>query len=64
MELRMSGIMTPSPHVPAWREKKYFYARSQNCEKRLLDPSSLSVRPSVHPPVRKEHLGSQWTDLY
>jgi hypothetical protein len=36
-----------------------FYAPSQNCEKRLLASSSLSVRPSI--PM--EHLGSHWTDF-
>ena len=33
-----------------------FYARSQNCEKRLLASLCLSVR--------MEHLGSHWTDFY
>ena len=37
-----------------------FYARSQNCEKRLLAPSCLSVRPSV----RMEQLGSYWMDFH
>jgi len=35
-----------------------YWARSQNCEKRLLVSSCLPVRLSV----RVEQLGSQWTD--
>jgi hypothetical protein len=37
-----------------------FYARSQNCEKRLL-PSSC---PSVCLSARKEKLGFHWVDFY
>ena len=36
------------------------YARLQNCEKRLLASSC----PSVRPYVRKEQLGSDWTDFH
>ena len=37
-----------------------FLALSQNCEKRLLDSSCLSLRPFV----RMEQLGSHWTDFH
>ena len=40
-----------------------FYARSQNCEKRLLSSSSLSVCSFVPPSVRMEQLGSHRTDF-
>ena len=44
-----------------------FWARSQNCEKRLLASSCrylcLSVCLSVHPSVLMEQLGSHWTDF-
>jgi len=36
-----------------------FYARSQNCEKRLLASSYLSIRPFV----RMEQLCSHWKDF-
>jgi hypothetical protein len=36
------------------------YACSQICEKRLIEPSCLSVRPSV----RMEQLDSHWTDFH
>jgi hypothetical protein len=32
---------------------KIFYARSQNCENRLLALSYPSVRPSIHPSAGK-----------
>ena len=45
-----------------------FYARWQNCDKRLLASSYLSarppVRPSVRPSVHMEPLGSHWTDFH
>jgi hypothetical protein len=37
-----------------------FKALSQNCEKRILASSCLSVRPSVH----VEQLGSHWKDYH
>ena len=42
------------------RTEMYIAARSQNCEKRLLASSNLSVYPSV----RKERLGSHWMDFH
>ena len=45
-----------------------FQARSQDCEKRLLASSCLSVcmyvRPSVGPSAHMVQLGSHWTDFY
>jgi hypothetical protein len=42
-----------------------FYARLQNCEKRLLASSYLPfVCPSVCLSVRMEQLGSHWTDFH
>ena len=43
-----------------------FYARSQNCEKRLLASPCLSVHPSVRysSSVRMEQLSSQRTDFH
>ena len=42
--------------------------RLQNCEKRLLASSCLSVRPydcpSVRPSIRMGQLGSHWTDFH
>jgi len=38
----------------------WFYARSQNCEKRLL---ASHDRPSVRPSSRMKRLGLQWTDF-
>ena len=40
------------------------WGRSQNCEKRLLVSSCLSVRLSVCLSVSKEQLGSHWTDFH
>jgi len=40
------------------------YEFSQNCEKRLLASSCLSVCPCVRPSVRMEQLGSNWTDFH
>jgi hypothetical protein len=37
-----------------------FKARLQNCVKRLLDSSRLSVRPSI----RMQQLASHWTDFH
>jgi len=37
-----------------------FIARSQNCEKRLLASSCVSVRPYA----RMEQLGFHWTDFH
>ena len=37
-----------------------FIARSQNCEKRLLASSCVSIRPSA----RMEQLGFHWTDFH
>ena len=34
--------------------------RPRNCEKRVLAPPSMSIRPSV----RMEHLSSHWTDFH
>jgi hypothetical protein len=41
-----------------------FQTRSQNCEKRLLASSYLSVCLSVHPSVRMEQFGFHWTDFH
>jgi hypothetical protein len=38
----------------------HFETNWQTCEKRLLDPLCLSVRPSV----RMEQLGSNWTHFH
>jgi hypothetical protein len=43
-----------------WRKSFHVLARSQNCEKRLLASSCLSVRP----PACMEQLDSHWTDLH
>jgi hypothetical protein len=44
---------------------KSSWARSQNCEKRLLTTSCLSVVcPCVRPSFRMEQFGSQWTDFH
>jgi hypothetical protein len=48
--------------ISATRNKgPIFQARSQNCKKRLLASSCLSVRRSS---VRMEQLGSHWTDFH
>jgi hypothetical protein len=39
---------------------KPFQARSQNCEKRVLGSSCLSIRLSI----RMEQLGSHWMDFH
>jgi len=48
----VTGVWTSYPVVSYSR----FKARSQNCEKRLLPFSCLSVR--------MEHLGSHWLDFH
>ena len=40
-----------------------FQVRSQNCEKRLLASSCLSVCLSVRPSIRMEQLRSHWMDF-
>jgi hypothetical protein len=40
-------------------ELRNFYARSQNCEKRLLASSCLSVCPSVRPPTWKNSVPTE-----
>jgi len=62
------------PNIFAWRVHsthkvlllifELFYARSENCEKRVLASSSLSVCLSIRPSVHKEHLGSHWKDFH
>jgi hypothetical protein len=42
------------------KERIAFWRFSQNCEKRLLASSCLSVSPSA----RLERLGSHWTDFH
>jgi hypothetical protein len=43
----------------------YFWAPSQNCEKRILASTCLlSVCLSLRPFVRTEQLGSHWTDFH
>jgi hypothetical protein len=56
INLTMRYVKPGKSHVKYSR----FYARLQNCEKRLLASSCLSVRPSV----RMEQLGSYWTDFH
>ena len=41
-----------------------FSTLCQNCEKRVLESSCLSVCPFVRPSVRMQQLGFHWTDFY
>ena len=47
-------------HIADVLQLQDFWVRSQDCEKRLLDTSCLSVCPSV----RMEQLGSNSTDFH
>ena len=61
-----SGIRTANYVNPAVLPKRTirFQARSQNCEKRLLASSSLSVRPSVHMVQRDSYCAYIHEDWY
>jgi hypothetical protein len=62
-KLKMSGVMFLVPlfasmsSIGTTLNFSFFWARSQNCEKRLLALSCLSV-------FRMEQLGSYWTDFH
>jgi hypothetical protein len=42
---------------------RFFLARSQSCDKRLLASSRLSVRLPNRPSVHMQQLGSHWKDF-
>jgi hypothetical protein len=44
----------------SWIQVAYFYARSQNCEKRLLVSSRSSVHPSVSPAAWSNSAATGW----